>query len=960
MKSCLLRVACALALIALPAPRAFGQFSFWGQDPASIRWKQIQTENFQVIFPENYADKAAEIADVLEFVYERGSQSLNHRPRKVSVILHNRTVVSNGFVGWAPARLEMFTTPPQDLGSHDWLEMLAIHEFRHVVQIDKMNQGITRLLSLLLGESAAGIVLGLHVPLWLMEGDAVVMETALTRGGRGRQPAFEQGLRAQILDLGVYSFDKAVFGSYKNHVPNVYELGYQLVAAGRVAHGRDVWDKVLDNVALRPWHPAALSSELKRQTGANAEQYYQRTLLGLEKVWKDQAERQIVTEALPVSPAGNLYTNYTSPNLLENGELMALKTALDDIPRVVALAADGSERRLFTPGPFNAGTFSTNGRLIVWSETRRDLRWEHRSWSEIHSYDIRTGRTKRVTERSRYFAPAVSPDGTRIAAVEVSEQSEYALIAFDPATGRESRRFPSPAGAFLMTPSWRGDDASILAVALDGSGLRIVSVDWETGTFETLFHAGHVEISRPRHIDNNRIVFNGAFSGVDGVYLLDLRTSEVRGLAASRFGAVDAGIAAGGTKFFWSEYTGRGSRIVRGAVSPGDGPLLEEIEDLSPGLPAVLAAQEEGPVSVAEVPRREHDVRPYSKTAHLVNIHSWGPYAVNVDTFAGNPGASIFSQNILSTAFFAGGYSYDPNERLGKYYLDASWLGWYPALDLTAETGLRRSHYLDGLGNRVPFVWRENAVKFGVGLPLSTRRGSCFYGLSPSIRGGVIQAASADGTPAFFRDNAVQTLEYRILAYHRVLSSARDLRPRWAQALDLNYRQTPFGKTDMGSVASARAVVVVPGLAKHHSLRLSAAYQKHVRGELIPDTINYTFPNLVNYPRGVTAREDDNLASVSADYAFPLFHPDWSLPPVIYLKRIHLNLFADHARAGNNLPMPDGTVRKTRETLNALGLDLVGTLHLFRIFSPLDLGVRAIYRPEERTIRFDFLVAVGF
>jgi len=639
---------------------------------------------------------------------------------------------------------------------------------------------------------------------------------------------------------------------------------------------------------------------------------------------------------------------------------MALKTALDDIPRVVALAADGSERRLFTPGPFNTGTFSTNGRMIVWSETRRDLRWEHSSWSEIHSHDIRTGRTKRVTERSRYFAPAVSPDGTRIAAIEVSEQSEYALIAFDPATGREIRRFPSPSGAFLMTPSWRGDGASILAVALDGSGLRIVSVDWETGTFETLFHGGHVEISRPRHIDNNRIVFNGAFSGVDGVYLLDIRTSEVRKSAASRFGAVDAGIDAGGTTFFWSEYTGRGSRIVRGADSPSDGPLLEEIEDLSPGLPAVLAAQEEGPVSAADIPRREHDVRPYSKAAHLFNIHSWGPYAVNIDTFEGNPGASVFSQNILSTAFFAGGYSYDPNERLGKYYLDASWLGWYPALDLTAETGLRRSHYLDGLGNRVPFLWRENAMKFGIGLPLSTRRGSYFYGLSPSIRSGFIQAVSADGTPAFFRNNDVQTLEYRLLAYRQVLSSRRDLRPRWAQVLDLNFRHGPFGKTDMGSVASARTVVFVPGLAKHHSLRLSAAVQKHVRGDRRPNTINYAFPNLINYPRGVTAREDDNLASVSADYAFPLFYPDWSLPPVIYLKRIHANLFIDHARAGNSLPMPDGTVRKTRESLNSVGLDLVGTLHLFRIFSPMDLGVRAIYRPEEKKFRFDVLAAFGF
>ncbi len=939
---------------------ASGQFFSWGQDPAGIRWKQIRTDNFQVIFPEDYQQQGAFVADVLEYVYDRGSESLGHRPRKISVVLHNRTVVSNGFVSWAPARLEMFTNPPQDLGPHNWLEMLAVHEFRHVVQIDKLNQGVTRLLSLLLGEQAAGIVLGLYVPLWLMEGDAVVMETALTPGGRGRMPVFEQGLRTQILETGGYAYDKAVFGSYKDHTPNYYELGYHLVAAARIKYGRGIWDKVLDNVARKPWSLAPLSQGLKKHAGVNAVQLYRQTVDFLDSAWSKQDQGQTTTPSRILSPPAELYTHYRCPALLDDGTVMALKTGLGDIPRVVALDPDGTEKVLFTPGLFNSRAFSTNGRLIVWSETRRDPRWEHRSWSEIHSYDLHTGRKQKVSRRSRYFAPAVSPDGRMIAAVETTSGNEYLLVVLDPRTGEEIRRFAPPDNAFLMTPSWHEDCGSLAAVALDENGKRIVSLDLETGAFETLFHAGHVEISRPRYIGPWKIAFNGAFSGVDCIYFLDIRTFEVRQLISSRFGSLDAVASGDGKTFFWSEYTSRGYHIAQGVPAPGGGPVLADIEDRSPRLHEVMAGQESGPVRRADVPAHEHEVMPYRKVSNLFNIHSWGPFSLDLDNLEGKPGVSLFSQNILSTAFAVLGYEYDPNEQLGKYRLNASYLGLYPALEVTAETGTRRSRYRDTHGGESPFLWRENTVKLGASVPLSFRKGPFFSGITPSVRAGLIQAASTKDTPAFFRNNSVQTLEYRVLAYRQVLSVRRDLRPRWAQVLDLNYRHGPFGKTNMGSVASARLLGFFPGVLAHHSLRLSAAYQKHWRGDIRENTINYTFPNLVNYPRGVTGRQDDRLYSFSADYAFPLFYPDWSLPPVLYLKRVYANVFIDHARAGNRERQPDGDFRDLKNSLSSGGIDLVGTMHLFRFFAPLELGVRAIFRPEDSTVRFEFLGRISF
>ena len=99
-----------------------------------------------------------------------------------------------------PRHAEFFTTPEQGfgLGTVDWLDGLAVHEFRHVGQFEKARQGVGRVLGPLLGDGALGVA-AVGVPQWFFEGDAVGTETALTRSGRGRIPSFNVGLRANLL-----------------------------------------------------------------------------------------------------------------------------------------------------------------------------------------------------------------------------------------------------------------------------------------------------------------------------------------------------------------------------------------------------------------------------------------------------------------------------------------------------------------------------------------------------------------------------------------------------------------------------------------------------------------------------------------------------------------------------------------------------------------------------------------
>ena len=149
------------------------------------------------------------------------------------VIIHNESSFSNGVFVWAPKRLEIFTNPDPNGYNQDWLTQLALHEGRHAVQIDKLNQGITKGLYYLGGEQMVG-AMAVFLPYWYLEGDAVDSETRLSTSGRGRQPSFEMGLKAQMLESDrIFSFSKATMGSYRHFIPNHYELGYLMVRYGR-------------------------------------------------------------------------------------------------------------------------------------------------------------------------------------------------------------------------------------------------------------------------------------------------------------------------------------------------------------------------------------------------------------------------------------------------------------------------------------------------------------------------------------------------------------------------------------------------------------------------------------------------------------------------------------------------------------------------------------------------------
>jgi len=301
----------------------------------------------------------------------------------------------------------------------DWVDQLIIHESRHSAQYSAVNHGFTKGLSYILGEQGTFLPVILFLPLWFIEGDATVSETALCTTGRGRTPSFEMRIRSQFVEKGIYSYEKQYNGSYRDFVPGKYELGYQLVGLSREIWGPNIWGKVLDNVGSRPYTLVPFSSGIRKQTGFNKYGLYDTLTHIMQKNWLNE-DKMIHENKYQIlsKTTDNEYTNYNIPVGFRDSLIIAVKSSLDDLTKVVLIDRNGNEKKLFTLGVnYILESLSASDSIIYWSEMVNDPRWSFRDYRVIKSFSFTTGKIEQLTHCTRYYAPSVSSNGKLIAAV---------------------------------------------------------------------------------------------------------------------------------------------------------------------------------------------------------------------------------------------------------------------------------------------------------------------------------------------------------------------------------------------------------------------------------------------------------------------------------------------------------------------------------------------------------------
>ena len=937
-----------------------GQYYNLGQDPSSIKWRELSIPHFRIIYPETFEKKAMEMISSADFAYTYGTKTLGYKPKPVPIILHNFNTTANALTAWAPKRIEMYTCPPQDMYAENWMEQLIKHEYRHVIQIDRTNQGFTKVLSWIIGEQAATGINGIFVPSWFMEGDAVCTETALSQSGRGRIPSFEMLLRAQVIQKGAFTYDKAAMGSYKTFVPNKYVLGYSLVANVRRRYSYHAWVTALDKVARKPYLITPFNQGLKDATGFGKEKLYSITMSDMDSMWKYQ---DIKTEKSKYNQLTVLndrdYESYKFPQYLDDSFVVAEYTNLDDITKFVIVSPNGDRKVLAIPGYLSFDKFSVvktnatklkstntkglnsgNSYLLAWTETINDPRWEQRNYSVIRIYDGSTDKVRSLTHKSRYFAPDLSPDGLKLTVVKVDPENQSSVVVIDAISGEESETIISSDSDFYMTPSWSEDGLRIVFTKLDGEGKSICVFDFSTRVVKTLLPSTFIEISNPVFADKF-VLFNGSYSGIENIYAIDLKDNSISEVTSAEFGASNARLSPDRKKIVYSNYSSFGYHLVETDFNPDLWRRLNTINDFSPSLYKHLVQEESAFAGLQVDDGVQYKSKPYKKIEHLFDFHSWAPAYINYMTGENGTGVSFMSQNELSTVTTTVGYLYDITENTGKVTANVSWAAWYPIIDFNTSYGARAAY--TGGDSSVRYNFNETNISGGFTLPLIFTGGKYYKGLQFRLHSTWSNITNSTSPSENKLTGTINTIDYSFSAYRYIKQSAKDLYPRWGQYFTTTFRHSPFGKNDYGSIVSAGTRFYFPGLMLHHGLRVDVNLQ-------VKDPGQYAYSNQIVMPRGYIYVNANKLTCFALNYKFPFAYPDFSFGPLVYLKRLKANLFYDGGIA---------TTHGQSQILRSTGVEITSDLHLLRFIFPIDIGFRFGYRPIEKQYFSDFLFSIN-
>lgn len=876
------------------------QFNLSENDPAKVKWMSVQTDNFRVVYPVGCDSLAQQYLAALERFRPMVANSIGmvqgqFQKNPLDVILHTSNVVSNGYVGWTPSRMEMLTFPQWDQSSAlPWITQLAVHEGRHAAQMQMGYRHIFRPFRYITGQIIAGAVNAYPGSL-LDEGDAVVAETALTHAGRGRD--------ARFLARYMYSFDNGDtrnypawrFGSIYRPTPNNYALGYAMISGARVLYGAPYFmADYFDYISRRPYDPWPLRHALRRASGKKFMQNFADIMDVHYKAWAaDTLARGPFMPARQISKKARHMVEYVNPNADGNGVQYWVKHDIYRNPYLVKMDSLGREKRL-VPMPYTMGSIGGNDSLFVWNEVRTDRRWGQVNGSVIREYDVNTGRKRTVTKKGDYVEPFPVND-TLIAAISHTPAGTSAIVLINRMSGEEQRRIPAPAGLQLYAVDYLDGVFYTSAVCESGMGIWQVA----DNRWDVVLEPVPVQMES-LDVENGQISFESDHNGSWELYSYNLQEKQLYRISSTKYGGVDFNRLHNGDLAF-SQMEGN-SVVVKYTVADQLNPQKVDWKDYHHYAVADELSRQEDTLVFEQRLRHPRKVNlesqtefsqpeRYRKGAHAFRIHSWAPLYVNMDAVndlsldqvqnIASLGASAWFQNSMSTLYGQLAYKAAPDSR-GRWFhsghLQLTYSGLYPVFEF--QTHVNDGHRFDYSYGKDPesgktvLYQKETADPFvslslRTYVPLRKSNGIVSFGFIPQL--------SLRWNNNRFQDRTTFLMSVSARGYVMSRTPSAAVYPRFGIGAEFGW---------ISPYAYAYFYGYVPGIAAGQGIKLSATVQKET--ELSTSKLFVAgYTNIL--PRGYA---DMSIAGftregfkLTADYAIPFYMGDWHIGSAFLCKR---------------------------------------------------------------------------
>lgn len=906
----------------------FAQIISTDQARYDVKWKQINTEKFRLIFPEEYTDNAISLSHIFDQTSTLSNQDLKIKTRKTPIVIQSNHIIQNGFVQLAPRKSELYPIPSAEPNNAYWPSNLAIHEWRHISQMDKM----TGKLKAPFFEQLAFALYGLHLPAWYFEGDAVAIETRFSNGGRGRIPSWEMPFRANELSGKTYSFSKNIIGSFKDITPTYYHTGYILNTLLTNKYNYQINEKILSSMKNHLLRPYNFNRSLRKNTDfRNSKKLYTAAIDSATTLWKNKDHSYEnyphTTEKKSKYPESFLYPQTTGD------ALFYLYQTPSNINKIVKVENGKTELISYT-GAQISPYFDLNGDYIVWDELRKDARFGNETFLVLHILRWKTKQIVTIKPENNLYSPAFSTDGTKLTAISVDDSGRSSLVIMDIASQKITDSFDQPLGFHLQTPRFNAQDNKIICVAIGERGTNLLEFDLESRESTLLFPWSNQQFERPTYHQDD-IIFKAHFPGRDNIYRRKFATGNISQITNARFGAFHHSVTKD-EKLLFNDYQHDGYKVATTELANNSNDEFRfEAKSEDNYFDHRLGSETtvETTHNTADSSKNP-EIRSYNPISGLFNFHSLSLSNSNfssLDNF--RPGLFWIANDLLNTSQITLGYEYDTDLRKSIYSANLSYSKYYPKFNFGYQNRGQIGSFRRSDESIERFDWQENVLTAEVQLPFSIYRRQTIYSFGFNFGTSYISRYDLSvANLSNFKHQVILPLNYQGYFNKNRRMSRMDLQPKWGQNLSLIFRHTPVDTKEEGRQLALRGNFYFPGLLPNHGLQVRVGLQNK--------TGRYILNNDIPLVSGFGYFNSPNVSNTMLlTYRFPVAYPDWSIGGLTYIKRIQAHLFSDYQNIETSTLAP-----------KTLGLGVSADFNAFRYVLPdFNAGIKLIYINDAST-----------
>lgn len=931
---------CAATLLASPAARAIG-------DP-ELTWWTIETRHFHITYPTGLEPVARRVAEVAESAHERLKGPLGYEPSaRTEVIITDDSESANGSATALPYNtITLYATSPDDLSPlndyDDWYLSLVTHEYTHILHVDNIT-GPAKILNAILGKTYSP---NQAQPRWIIEGLAVLEESAYTSGGRLRNSIFDMYLRADVLDDNIAGLDDMCSSPQRWPQGAIWYLyGSRFLSWIADTYGANVLKAVSQDYGSTTL-PFGINRSIWRQTGRTYPELYEGFKDRIKRQYKEQVRgvtARGLREGKPLTTHG-AYAYYPRfmPRSLRKGDAQKIvyyqdtldaREGLYEIP--LDMPAGATERPAELYARSKGGTrasFAENGDLWYTSTAVYRNIYDRDDIFFVPS-GVRAPRgdeaeRKRLTFGQRTPMVDVRPDGKQVVFVVNARGTtflEVADVGKDHAILAKRDLVPSRRFEQVYTPRFSPDGRYVAYSHWRAGGFRDIRVvDVATGQISAITNDRALDMHPVFSPDQRKLYFVSDRTGIANVYAYEFATGALKQVTNVRTGAFAPDISDDGKTMVYMGYSTKGWDIF---AMPLDPAKMLDAPPVPPDVPDPLPVQQAVPMKV----------QPYSPLPTL-RPHNWfldiapGQYSGTAFTLS-TSGSDIAGIHSVSARLTVDPGAPTPELTVGYNYnrLPIN-IGARAFYAVTPRTGFRISD------QDVAFDEHAAGLTTGISLPIYDEFARHSLGLSYSVASYTADLPKVTNIDPFSKVT-IRPREGNVNIVHlgyafsnvegglRAPGAARGL----ALTVDMDYGGQPTGSnfTTYSFEATVTGYVPMPwpwGFAKNHVLALRAAggvsggtypagNTYYVGGynlakHDLPDTIATGVFNgafvIRGYPPSSFGGKEYVLGN--AEYRFPIFVPDVGVSTLpVFLRRIDGNLFMDVGGAFNEFSTKNAT-----------------------------------------------------